>query len=119
MPEQKRNHLRFPLETRTFIELVSPLADDSEPGKLATCETLDISRGGLQVLLEEEVPVGAILQIGVDLPGSEDTLYLAGEVRWCLQTRGKQYPWAIGFQILNSAGSDIERWIALLATMDS
>ena len=37
---------------------------------MITCKTMNVSRGGLQVILEEELTVGAILQIGVDLPGA-------------------------------------------------
>ena len=118
MSDQKRKYLRLPLETRTFIELVSPTADDSDPGVLVTCETLNVSRDGLQVLLAREVTVGAILQIGVDLPDSRETLYLAGEIRWCLQTGDEKLPWAVGFRILSSVNSDIDRWVDLLAKME-
>lgn len=119
MSEQKRQHLRLPVATTTFIEVLSPKADNSEPGRLVTCETLDVSRRGLQVKVSEEMTVGAILQIGVDLPGPDDILYLAGEVRWCLETGDEQLPWAIGFNIMNSSNSDIARWIELLASMEN
>jgi len=86
---------------------------------MVTCKTVNVSRGGLQVILAEEVTVGAILQIGVDLPGADGTLYLAGEVRWCLPSNDEQSPWMAGFQILNADDSDISRWVELIASMDS
>ena len=82
-PDEKRRHLRLPLESTVFIELVSPGVGSASPGKVAVCKTLDVSRGGLRVSLEQELTIGAILQIGVDLPDYRETLYLAGEVRWC------------------------------------
>ncbi len=119
MPEQRRRHLRLPLASTTFIELLSPRMGQAESGRLLTCKTMNVSRGGLQVILEEQVTVGAILQIGVDLPGAADTLYLAGEVRWCLPSTDEQQPWMAGFQILNADDSDIERWVTLIASMES
>ncbi len=119
MPEQKRKHLRLPIESTTYIELLTSRLGQDESGRMITCKSLNVSRGGLQVMLEEEIAVGAILQIGVDLPGAEDTLYLAAEVRWCLPSRNEQNPWMAGFQILNADDSDIERWIALIVAMES
>ena len=78
MPEQ-RKYLRLPIESTTFIELLSPRLGQTESGKMITCSTLNVSRGGLQVILAEQLTVGAILQIGVDLPNVADTLYLAAD----------------------------------------
>jgi hypothetical protein len=119
MPEQRRRHLRLPIESTTFIELLSPRLGHSDSGRTVTCKTANVSRGGLQVTLAEELTVGSILQIGVDLPGAETTLYLAGEVRWCLPSKDEQNPWMAGFQILNAENSDIARWAALIASMES
>ena len=118
MPEQRRKHLRLPVESTTFIELLSPRLGQAESGVMITCTSLNVSRGGLQVILEQELTVGAILQIGIDLPDTQDTLYLAGEVRWCLPRREAQYSWMAGFQILNAQNTDIERWVALIAAME-
>lgn len=118
MPEQ-RKHLRLPVESRTFIELVSPNLGETESGKLVACHTLNISRGGLQVALPEPVTVGAILQIGIELPGEESPLYLAGEVRWCLRNNmDEERPYSAGFKLLNANSSDFERWGNLLAAME-
>lgn len=118
MPEQRRQHLRLPIESTTFIELLSPRLAQNDSGRTVTCKTANVSRGGLQVTLTEELPVGSILQIGVDLPDAETTLYLAGEVRWCLPSKDVQSPWMAGFQILNAENSDIARWAELIASME-
>ena len=118
MPEQRRTHLRLPLESRTFIELASPRMGQNDSGRLVTCKSLNVSQGGLQVVLEEELTVGAFLKIGVDLPGTEDTLYLVGEVRWCLPSKEEQHSWMAGFQLLSADNSDIERWVNLISAME-
>jgi hypothetical protein len=119
MPEDQRRHLRLPVESTVFIELVSPGIGGVNSGKVAICKTLDVSRGGLCVSLEHELVVGAILQVGIELPDAQDTLYLAGEVRWCLENHAPESGWSAGFALLNAGHSDIDSWVALLAGMDS
>lgn len=119
MPEQRREHLRLPMESTTFIEVLSPGLDQGEPAKMVTCSTMDVSREGLQVKLSETLILNTILQIGVDLPNAADTLYLAGEVCWCQPSNDEQHPRVAGFQILNANGSDIDTWAALIEAMES
>jgi Tfp pilus assembly protein PilZ len=116
---EQRKHLRLPLESTAFIELVSPRAGQPGSGHVVTCTSLNVSRGGLHVALDEALTVGAILQIGVDLAGAEDTLYLAGEVRWCLPGKTEQKDWIAGFKILNADNSDVERWANMIAEMEA
>lgn len=118
MPDDQRRHLRLPVNSSVFIELVSPGVGSANSGKIAICSTLDVSRGGLRVDLDQELVLGAILQIGVELPKVQDTLYLAGEVRWCLANQAPGTGWSAGFALLDSSGSDIDRWVALLAEME-
>ncbi|CAA0126331.1 Uncharacterised protein [Halioglobus japonicus] len=119
MSEQRRKHLRLPVTSTTFIELISARVGQSESGKMITCSTLNVSRGGLQVILTEKLTVGAILQIGVDLPNAPRTLYLAGEVRWCLPNDDEKNPWIAGFHILNAEDSDINTWVAMISIMEN
>lgn len=118
---EQRKHLRLPIDSTTFIELESPGIGDNSKGTVVACKTLNVSRGGLLVTLDQRIPVGAILQIGVDLPEAEDTLYMAGEVRWCTPAKNTAIDeggWYAGFQILNSADSDIDRWVDLVGSME-
>ena len=119
MVDEKRKHLRLPVQSKIFIELVSPDPDNPQSGQIVSCQTLDVSRGGLQVVLEQELTVGAILQIGVELPDSQETLYLAGEVRWCRKLARAGNQWAAGFQLLNAGSPDFISWIGFLSEMDS
>ena len=117
MTEEKRRHLRLPAQSKVFIELVSAAAGSDEPGEVATCNAIELSRGGFRVSVEQELPVEAVLQIGVELPGIEQPLYLAGEVKWCMPEPGPGKSFSAGFQLLNAANSDIDRWEAQLRSM--
>lgn len=113
-----RRFVRLPLETRVFIELESPPPGSIGPGKVARCETLEVSKNGLRLRLRESVTVGAILQIGVELPGKEEPFYLVGQARWRMQDKTQAENWIAGFEILNAHGSDVDQWEAALEVMD-
>lgn len=119
MSEQRRKHLRLPIESSTFIELLSSRIEQGDSPKQVSCKTVNVSRGGLQVNVAEELAVGSILKIGVDLPGAASTLYLACEVRWCLPSKNQGNPFLAGLQILNAEDSDLERWMTLIASMEA
>ena len=120
MMQEQRRYKRLPVESKVFIELRSPAPGGDDPGKIALCRTTNISQRGLRVQLGTELEAGSILQIGVDLPDSRETLYLAGEVRWCdpAPEEGPNH-WAAGFLLLDAEGSDLEMWRALLEDMDT
>jgi hypothetical protein len=88
-------------------------------GRIARCETLEVSGSGLRVRVGESLTVGAILQIGVEMPGQDEPFYLVGQVRWRRQDTGNPGQWLAGFEILNAAGSDIEQWHAALLVIDN
>ena len=118
MPDQRRKHLRLPIESNTFIELASSRMGQNDSGRVVACKSLNASREGLQVALEDEITVGAFLQIGIDLPDAENTLYLVGEVRWCLPSKDEQGSWMAGFQLLEADNSDIDRWVKVISAME-
>ena len=113
-----RRFVRLPVESRVFIEIESPPPGSLGPGNVARCETLDVSRAGLRVRIAEAITVGAILQIGIELPGKDEPFYLVGQVRWRMRDKSVPGSWIVGFEILHSQGSDIELWEAALEVLD-
>jgi hypothetical protein len=119
MAEDKRRHLRLPMQSRVFVELVAPDIGEDDSGQVVLARTLDVSRGGMRVSLEQKLAPDAIHQIAIELAKPAQTLYLAGEVRWCLARRAPQSGWTAGFALLNASGSDLASWTALLAGMEN
>lgn len=119
MPLQRRKHLRLPLECTTYIEVPTSRVSQDRPQRTIACRSHDVSRGGLQITLAEELAVGAIMNIGIGLPGAAAPLHVAGEVRWCLQNNDPQHPWMAGFQLLNAEHTDYARWLAWIAEMEN
>ena len=118
MTRESRRHSRLSFEGTIFIELMSSGMDDNQPSEVVLCKTIDISRNGILVWVNRELTVGAILQIGVDLPREGHTLYLAGEVKRCkcggLKNEGR---WKVGFELLNATDSDIDAWQTMVSKM--
>ncbi len=114
MNGDSRKSLRIHLHSRVFVELTSADVVAGIPAEIIACKILDVSKEGLRVALEREVPVGAILHIGAELPGTEETFHLAAEVKWCRQANGPEPGWTAGFQLLNASDSDISDWQQLL-----
>ena len=48
---EKRQYHRVPAASATFVELEAPGIDKDEAGRVVVCKSLDVSRGGLQVVL--------------------------------------------------------------------
>jgi hypothetical protein len=118
MQQEHRQHIRLPVESRVFIELIAPAPGGKDPGKTVLCKTTNVSKRGMRIEIGDEVAVGAILQIGVDLPDAKETLYLAGEVRWCHAEAALTGPyWTAGFLLLDAEGSDLALWQTLLNDM--
>jgi Tfp pilus assembly protein PilZ len=118
MSSDKRKHQRLSQEVTIFIELASAgLGDDD--AKIALCQSVNISHSGLRVRLNHELIVGAILQIGVELPHAEDTLYLAAQVIWCKRDDQADYAWSAGLKLMNANDSDIETWRTVLGEMNN
>jgi len=116
--KDQRKFFRLPISSRVFIEIESPPPGSIGPGKVARCDTLEVSQSGLRVRLTEAVTVGAILQIGIELPGETEPFYLVGQVRWRMQDKENPGSWIAGFEVLNALGSDIAHWEAALMEMD-
>jgi len=119
MLHDNREWLRLPINTRTFIELMSADASRTQAGHILDCHTVTVARGGIRVALEEQLTVGSILQIGIDAPEDNQPLYLTGEVIWCQPDEGETTSWHAGFKLLNNSGTDIGRWSELLSGLDS
>lgn len=119
MRHENRQWLRLPLSTRTFIELESESIGSDHAAHMVTCNTVEVSRGGLRVAVEEALEQESILQIGIEAPGDNTTLYLTGEVVWCSPCDETPSQYNVGFRLLNNSDSDIKRWYSLLAGLDS
>jgi len=118
-PDFSRSHQRLSFEGNIFVELMSPDVVGNQPREIACCQTRDVSQNGLRLGINRELDIGTILQIGVELSGQKNTLYLTGEVKWCERDNSGKTLWQVGFELMNASDSDIDAWRAQLASMET
>jgi len=62
------------------------------------CPILDISRGGLRFLTQENLKINSNTTLKISLPGERVPLVMKGQVRWAAINAGKSYKYQIGVQ---------------------
>lgn len=62
------------------------------------CPILDISRGGLRFLTQENLKINSNVTLKISLPGERVPLVMKGQVRWSAINAGKSYKYQIGVQ---------------------
>jgi len=109
---ERRSEHRVDERVTIFVERLAAEYDGSRPASIIICRSLDISANGLQVRMDQEVPVGAILRLCAQPPRGGRSLYLVGEVRW---VRREGALFCIGFNLYESEQTDIVAWKELIA----
>lgn len=109
-------------ETTIFVETYSSPSGETKAPNIVISKTLDLSANGVQVIMDHPIPMGSILQLGVDFGGQPPRFHLIGEVRWVKKTHSPQH-FLVGFKLLDSDDCHIEDWkrqiASLLASTDN
>ena len=106
---ERRRDYRLMQEVSIFLETYSSSPDDNPIGKISLCCSLDISLTGLRMKLDDELPLHAILQMGIQFSDKRH-FHLVGEVRWLKKLDDGV---EVGFEILESEQTDYFAWRAL------
>lgn len=108
-----RVQTRLDLEETIFIEIIA--SDSTSAGSVLMCNSLDLSANGLQVILDEEISLGSILRLCIDLKDA-DPIFLVGEVKW-ERPDPESGGFRIGFLLFEAEDTDIQRWKDLVASL--
>lgn len=107
----RRSETRLHDRATVFVERLSAEYDNSRPASIVICRSVDISANGLQVRMDQPVPVGSILRLCAQFHDNRKSLYLVGEVKWLREERGQ---FCIGFSLFESEQTDIIAWKELI-----
>ncbi|MFT7687992.1 MAG: hypothetical protein ACI9FB_003350 [Candidatus Azotimanducaceae bacterium] len=99
-----REETRIEQEETIFIEVLS----SEENNDVIMCTSLDLSANGLQVVVDNDIPIGSILRLCIDLP-DKDPIFLVGEVMWKRPDPDSDSI-RLGFLLFESDDSNIEEW---------
>lgn len=111
--QENRVETRLEVEETVFIEVLS--AAEPDESNVVMCSSLDFSANGIQVVVDQDIALNAILRLCIDMP-DKDPIFLVGEVKWKradTATGGIR----LGFMLFDSDDSDIAEWKHLIADM--
>jgi Tfp pilus assembly protein PilZ len=95
---ERRTCIRFEIPGATLsYKQKRPLLTKSANGE-EFCPIIDLSRGGLRFLSQEELKIGNPVTLKVAVPGERIPLELQGQVRWVAPNAGMSYKYQIGVQ---------------------
>lgn len=111
--QDKRMHPRHDSDDRLFTQVVLSADEPELVGTTLSCVAVNLSVGGIQFRTDTALPVGALLDLWVDISSRPGKFFLAGEIRW---TRGGgtdelgRPVWFVGVQLKSGAATDILQW---------
>ena len=109
----KRSEFRLNDEITVFIETVSA-PGENESTNMVISKTIDLSANGIQVIMDDPLPINCILRLCLETIDHQQHFILAGEViRLSEIPVIKQY--AVGFQLIESDHTDIAAWKKYIA----
>ncbi|HAK52648.1 MAG TPA: hypothetical protein DCM54_12215 [Gammaproteobacteria bacterium] len=111
--DNHRVETRLELQETIFIETIA--SDSSHAGSVMMCNSLALSANGLQVVVDDDISIGSIFRLCIDLRDA-DPIFLVAEVKW-KRTDPESDGFRIGFLMFESEDTDIQRWKELVADM--
>ena len=107
--EENRKSLRRNWEEDVYIELTTQDADGQYSKKVIGSVTVDVSREGVKLYVNEQILQGTVLNLCMNLGNEAQKLYLTAEVKWsrALADEGWYY---IGFEIYEGDNTDYDKW---------
>lgn len=95
---ERRTCIRFEIPGATVSYVFKkPLLSKASPDE-EFCPAIDLSRGGLRFLSNEEMKIGTPIALKISIPGERIPLELNGQLRWVAPHVGPNYKHQIGVQ---------------------
>ncbi len=118
----KRMHPRLETDDRLFTQVVLSAEDPDLVGTTLSCTAVNMSVGGIQFATGQALPIGALLDLWVDISSRPGKFFLAAEVRWTRpgEPDADGNPvWHVGVQLKSGAATDILDWRDYHATANT
>lgn len=109
-----RSESRINQAATIFLEVCSSDPDGNAAPQVIICNSVDISANGIQIQIDQDVAIGSILRLCVDIHNNEEEIYLVGEAKW---VKHQDDHYNIGFELYDAEGTDILGWKNIIAEM--
>jgi hypothetical protein len=104
---EKRRHARFDLEATTVTLYRDGLLTLFGVGKENKAKVaVNLSEGGIQVIIRERLQIGAKVKIRLDMETFKDSIEATGVVRWCYQNSKRKDDFHAGIQFDDLAAGE-------------
>ena len=111
--KDRRQHIRQPRDERVVVQIVSSTRHTLPPGTVVRCSTKDVSRQGIRIQLDQQLPEGFLLELWIEISNNASKFFLAGEVKWCQELKeGKRY--LVGVELKEGETEDFKLWQEVL-----
>jgi hypothetical protein len=111
---EQRSEYRLNEEITIFIETYSSPESEQQPATMVISKTVDLSANGIQIIMDNLLPLNSILRLCLETVEGPQRFILAGEVVRQSEI-GALGQYAIGFQLLESDQTDIAEWKKYIA----
>ncbi len=108
----RRLDTRTPRTEKIAIQILLPGPDGPGTGRVIRSKTLDVSREGLRILINEEVAPDHYFDFCVEFKDYHKIFLLTGEVRWCRPAPEQCYE--AGILIHDGEKTDYDAWIGFM-----
>jgi hypothetical protein len=103
-------YVTFDLETKIHFKVKEKDKGDFSPEKYHAVSK-NISVEGICFVTEKRLNKGDLLALEVYVPSSTQAIHMQGEVRWCVQEKGKRDVYETGVKIFTVEGERLEKTI--------
>ena len=107
-PQNKRKTSRYARQDRLMAQVTASIQAVDTAKKSWPAKTLDISKRGLRILGSNSLPIGAVVDLWIEVAGLKGKFYLSSEVRWSRMDDRLGY--IMGVELREGLGSDIGHW---------
>ena len=107
---EMRQETRHSSHERLFVQVVE-CEDPNLIGTTLSCDSVDVSAGGMRISSETYIPEGSQVDLWIDVNSGPGKFFLTSDVRWTRSTTEGSYHF--GAQLREGAATDISEWRAL------
>ena len=112
-----RRAQRFERNDRMFVQVILSVEEPGLVGSTLSSNAVNISSGGLQFRVPSALPVGALLDVWIDVNSRPGKFFLSGEVRWCRPNEDGSS--SVGLELRQGIATDFEEWRAFHAEAEA
>lgn len=100
---------RLNRKANVFVELKSFDTTGTPYSYVLDCESIDISKNGMQLYINGNLETDKVLQLCVRIKGYEQVFTLMAEVRWCREMVDEGWNF-VGLLLYDADDSSIAEW---------